>query len=103
MTEEEWGAGWVRCLGLCLSGRTLDDVDHNGQAISDDSFLLCLNPHHEHIQFYLPTCTGNHWELMVDTRDPASTEARPIGAGEPYDMLEHSAVLFREVKNDASS
>ncbi|MBV9033370.1 MAG: glycogen debranching protein GlgX [Acidobacteriaceae bacterium] len=99
MTEDEWGAGWVRCLGLCLSGRTLDDVDRNGQPISDDSFLLCLNPHHEHIQFYMPSCTVNCcWELMVDTCDPVSTETRPVRAGEPYDMLEHSAVLFREVK-----
>jgi isoamylase len=79
-------------------------VDRNGQSISDDSFLLCLNPHHEHIQFYLPPCTVNCcWELVIDTRDEVRTEARPVHAGEPYDMLEHSAVLFREVKNDASS
>jgi isoamylase len=99
MTEEEWQAGWVRCLGLCLSGRTLDDVDRNGQAITDDSFLLCFNPHHKHIQFYLPACAVNHcWQLLLDTRDPISTEARTLQGGKPYDMLEHSAVLFCEVK-----
>ncbi len=104
MTEEEWGAGWVRCLGLCLSGRTIDDVDRNGQAIRDDSFLLCLNPHGDHISFHLPPCTVNCcWELMVDTRNPTITEARSIHAGEPYDMIEHSAVLFREVKNGGAS
>jgi glycogen operon protein len=103
MTEEEWRAGWVRCLGLRLSGRTLDEVDRNGQAITDDSFLFCLNPHQEHIQFYLPPCTGScYWELMIDTRDPVNTEPRSMGAGEPYDILEHSAVLFREVKKDAT-
>ncbi|MBV9309113.1 MAG: hypothetical protein JOZ45_23405 [Acidobacteriaceae bacterium] len=47
----------------------------------------------------MPSCTVNCcWELMVDTCDPVSTETRPVRAGEPYDMLEHSAVLFREVK-----
>ncbi len=97
MTEEEWTAGWVRCLGVRLSGRTLDDVDRHGEPVVDDSFLLCLNPHHEHIQFYLPPCTATcNWEVILDTRDAVHTERRPLKNGEPYDMLEHSAVLFCE-------
>jgi isoamylase len=97
MTEDEWTAGWVRCLGLRLSGRTLQDVDRYGEPIRDDTFLFCLNPHHEHIQFYIPPCTvGCKWEVIMDTRDAACTESRTISAGEAYDMLEHSAVLFRE-------
>jgi isoamylase len=102
MTEDEWGAGWVRCLGLRLSGRTIDDVDHNGQPIRDDSFLLCLNPHHDHIQFYMPPCTVNCcWELVIDTRDDTITQMRAVNAGEPYDMLEHSAILLREMEQKA--
>ncbi len=97
MTEEEWTAGWVRCLAMRLSGRTLDDVDRYGEPISDDSFLFCLNPHHEHIQFFLPPCsTTSSWELLFDSRDATGTEPRAVKAGESYDMLEHSAVLFRE-------
>jgi isoamylase len=97
MTEEEWTAGWVRCLGMRLSGRTLDDVDRYGEPILDDSFLLCLNPHHEHIKFYLPPCTvSSNWEVILDTRYPAHTERRSIKSGEPYDIMEHSAVLFCE-------
>lgn len=98
MTEEEWNAGWVRCLGMCLSGRTLDDVDRYGEPIFDDSFLFCLNPHHEHIQFYLPLCISCKWELILDTRNLEHTERREIESGEPYDIMEHSAVLFCEVE-----
>ncbi len=99
MTEEEWTAGWVRCLGMRLSGRTVDDVDRYGEPLRDDSFLLCLNPHQEHIQFYIPPCSAScNWELIVDTRDAAHTERRPINPGQPYDMVEHSAALFREVE-----
>ncbi|MBV9404685.1 MAG: glycogen debranching protein GlgX [Acidobacteriaceae bacterium] len=99
MTEEEWGAGWVRCLGMRLSGRTVDDLDRYGEPLRDDTFLLCLNPHHEHIQFFLPPCTSScNWEVLVDTRDSRPTEARAIRASEPYDMIEHSAVLFREAE-----
>jgi isoamylase len=107
MTEEEWNAGWVRCLGMRLSGRTLDDVDRYGEPILDDSFLLCLNPHHEHIQFYLPPCIVScNWQVILDTRDGtrdlADTEQRHLKSGEPYDMLEHSAVLFCEVEGHGS-
>jgi isoamylase len=99
MSEDEWTAGWVRCLGMRLSGRTLQDVDRYGEPIRDDSFLFCLNPHHELIQFYIPACTaGCNWELLVDTSDPACTARRSIKPGEAYDMNEHSAVLFREAE-----
>ncbi len=101
MTEEEWTAGWVRCLGVRLCGKTLDDVDQDGEPILDDSFLLCLNPHHDHIQFYLPQCvTGGNWDLILDTRDAAHTEARQMKSGEAYDMIEHSAALFREAEQN---
>lgn len=101
MTEEEWNAGWVRCLGMYMSGKTLDDVDRYGEPVRDDSFLLCLNPHHEHIQFFLPTVFNCCWELLVDTRDPTTTKPKILKSGEPYDMIEHSAVLFREVDRQA--
>ncbi len=98
MTEEEWNAGWVRCLGLRLSGRTLNDVDRYGEPIRDDSFLFCLNPHHEHIRFFMPACTkGCNWEVLIDTRQATQAEPRRIKSKEPYDIHEHSAVLFREV------
>jgi glycogen operon protein len=99
MTEDEWNAGWVRCLGMYLSGKTLDDVDRYGEPVRDDSFLLCLNPHHEHIRFFLPVdVTTCSWELLVDTRDATTTKSRIFQCGEFYDMLEHSAVLFREAE-----
>jgi len=103
MTEDEWTAGWVRCLGMRLSGRTIDDVDQYGEGIRDDTFLLCLNPHHEHIQFFIPPCSAScAWHLLLDTRDPVGTEGRMMKPGDAYDMIEHSAVLFREFETEAN-
>ncbi len=99
MTEEEWTAGWIRCLGLRLSGRTLDDVDRHGELIRDESFLFCLNPHHENIQFYLPPCTAScSWELLIDTRFAECPKSEARHGGEFYDMANHSAVLFCETE-----
>lgn len=102
MTEEEWKAGWVRCLGLRLSGRTLSDVDRYGDPIRDDSFLFCLNPHHEPITFYLPPCsTTCSWHIVLDTREPGKSEMKPMDPGKGYEMAPHSAVLFAEAEAQA--
>src|SRR5215472_8713466 len=70
MTPEEWDAGWVRCIGLMLNGRTLDDLNAVGEPISDDTFLLMLNPHHELIRFYMPPLEGTAWEVVLDSCCP---------------------------------
>jgi glycogen operon protein len=105
MTEEEWHAGWVRCLGLCLSGKTLDDVDRVGERLRDDTYLICLNPHHEHIQFYMPPCAdGCAWELLFDTRASSGvTEPVALETREPYDLIEYSTAVFRQAQRRAAA
>ncbi|HYP15532.1 MAG TPA: glycogen debranching protein GlgX, partial [Bryobacteraceae bacterium] len=75
MTEEEWHAGWVRSIGLQLSGRTTDHVDALGHTITDETFLIMVNPHWEPILFYLPKLKGEQrWRLLLDTRTPGPWE-----------------------------
>jgi glycogen operon protein len=103
MTEEEWNAGWVRWLGMRLSGRTLDDVDRFGVRLRDDTFLICLNPHYDGIRFLMPrSATTSEWEVVFDTSEAEAGEALAVKAGEPYDMLPHSAVVFRETASQAA-
>jgi glycogen operon protein len=97
MLEDEWKAGWIRCLGMRLSGRTLDEVDRNGDPVRDDSFLFCLNPHSEPIRFFLPPCSkACRWQLILDSRNARDTETVGVAAGEAYEMAPHSAALFGE-------
>jgi glycogen operon protein len=43
-------------------------LDPRGQRVSDDSFVLCFNAHHEPIEFTLPpTEFGKAWQPVVDT------------------------------------
>jgi glycogen operon protein len=104
MTVEEWNAGWVRCLGVYLSGRTIADVDRFGDPIGDKSFLICLNPHHENIKFYLPSCNSAYeWHLEIDTRNPSATERAVVKTGGYYEMLDHSAIVLCEVESEKLS
>jgi len=99
MTDEEWGAGWVRCLGVMLNGETLDHVDEKGEPVVDDTFLLMLNCHHEPIKFYLPRSPQSRdWEVVIDTNDPEQTFDRVLPAGKPIELACQALILMRETR-----
>ena len=97
MTAEEWHQGWVRCIGLQLNGRTLDDVNGVGDSIVDETFMILLNPHHESIKFYMPRKQGTAWELLLGSQFPEPAEKRVIAPGEPYELIARSTALLREL------
>ena len=100
MTSEEWDAGWVRCIGVVLNGRTLNDVNGVGESMKDDSFLLCFNPHEGPIQFYMPALhQGAAWEVWMDTAKPLDGDPWMIPVGEPYELGPRSTALLREVED----
>ena len=45
MSDEDWNAGFVKCLGVRLAGDLIDDVDERGEPIVGDTLLLLLNAH----------------------------------------------------------
>jgi isoamylase len=99
MAQEEWHAGWVRCIGLVLNGQTLDDVNAVGERILDDTFLILFNPHHEPIRFTLPAPKHRvAWELCFDTsrQKGGTTRARRF-----YRLMDRSLALFRADKSGA--
>jgi isoamylase len=96
MTEEEWNAGWVRCIGFRLNGRTLDDVNGVGQPIRDDTYMILLNPHHEPIKFYMPRKEGTAWQVLLDAGDPAR-EKPIVGPGDSYELMAHSSAVLQEL------
>src|SRR5260370_36287991 len=67
MSEEEWAHPFVRCLGMLLSGDTMDVLTFEGEPIRDDTFLLLINAHYEPIPFVLPGQEHIEWQLILDT------------------------------------
>jgi isoamylase len=97
MTPEEWEKGWVRCIGLQLNGQTLDDVNGVGEAIRDETFLILLNPHTEPIKFFMPRNGGTAWQVCLDSAEPERIENPVVAPGEPYELIDRSTVLLREL------
>ena len=100
MTDEDWNSGYVRCLGLMLSGDTMDVRDDYGEPIRDDTFLLLFNAYHEPVKFVLAGKQDVGWEVYLDTRRETGLPAEVISfvAGDEYEVLDRSMTVMRLVK-----
>ena len=99
MSEEEWASPFVRCLGMLLSGDTIDVVNFEGQPIRDETFLLLINAHFEAIPFVLPGEQRIEWQLILDTTDAEGFLKKPkqFASGDDLDVGERAACLLRLV------
>ena len=71
MTGQDWDTGYARSVGIFLNGQGIPERDDLGQPITDDSFLLLVNAHHQAVSFTMPDRDyGEAWEIVVDTADP---------------------------------
>ncbi|MDQ2949977.1 MAG: glycogen debranching protein GlgX [Acidobacteriota bacterium] len=102
MTDEEWGSGWVRCLGVMLNGETIDHIDEKGERVVDDTFLILLNCHHEAIKFFLPPGPQSRaWEIVIDTNRPELPEKSETAvSGDPVELARQSLMLLREQRDE---
>ncbi|SER46269.1 glycogen debranching protein GlgX [Actinokineospora terrae] len=68
MSHEDWESGFGRCIVTFLNGEGIPDLDARGERVTDDSFLLCFNAHHEDISAIVPDGDyGAEWEVVLDT------------------------------------
>jgi isoamylase len=103
MTTREWNRTDAHTLGVFLNGDELREVDAHGEPITDDSFLLLFNAHHEDRTFQLPHRRfGEAWTLELSTAD---IEAEPRSVTAPaegqVEVIARSLVVLRRVGADA--
>ncbi len=100
MSDEEWASPFVRCVGMLLSGDTIDVVNLEGEPIRDDTFLLLMNAHYEAIPFVLPGQENLEWQLILDTMDPNGFLAEPkkIASGDDVDLRGRACCLLQLVR-----
>jgi glycogen operon protein len=97
MTEQAWKESFVRTIGVLMAGDAIDDADLHGERITDDTFVLLLNAHHDTVPFLMPGRECG-WEHVLHTRPVESDPAEKIvGSGEKFNLEGRSLVLFRRV------
>ncbi|HEV7452837.1 MAG TPA: glycogen debranching protein GlgX [Pseudonocardiaceae bacterium] len=77
MSDKDWNGGIANAIAIFLNGQGIPERDALGERITDDSFLLLINAHHQSTMFTLPDqAYGRTWEIVVDTADPLLAKAR---------------------------
>jgi glycogen operon protein len=91
MTDKDWQTGYVRCLGVRLSGDLIGGTDERNELVVGDTILLLMNAQYEAIPFMLPPLKeGQRWERVLDT----ASEPLPF-AGEPlYELQGRSMAVL---------
>lgn len=75
MTEEHWGHGFAKSLGVFLNGRGIHSVGPLGEVVVDDSFYVIFNSHFESLNYKLPPLKyGKEWIKVVDTSENVVNE-----------------------------
>ncbi len=99
MVDSEWNSPFVRCLGMLLSGDSIDVQSFQGDPIRDETFLLLINAHHEPLQFVLPGQEMVTWQLILDTASEAGFCEQPQDhlAGDEVEIKGRASMLLKLV------
>ncbi|KQV76971.1 glycogen debranching protein [Aeromicrobium sp. Root344] len=100
MKEQNWDDAFGRSIAVFLNGDAIADRDVRGMRITDDSFLLAFNAHHEDIEFTLPDGDyGATWTVVVDTATGAVEQpgGDMFDAGAALNVSARSLVVLQRV------
>jgi pullulanase/glycogen debranching enzyme len=95
MSDQDWNARNVSCLGVGLVEDQIDETDDQGERIVSNSFLILLNADHECVPFRLGARVQDQtWELVFDTSS-ASIIRRILGSLTEYPLQPRSVAVLR--------
>jgi glycogen operon protein len=95
MDDNGWHTGFVRSLGMLLSGSAIEEMNERGEPIIGDTLLVLLNGHSDTVPFTLPPLDADQqWQRAFDTFDPHGPD-KGFEGGTHYDVQGHSIVCFK--------
>ncbi|WP_404816637.1 glycogen debranching protein GlgX [Streptomyces thermolineatus] len=98
MTRGDWQAAHAKSLVVFLNGHAISEPGPRGEKITDDSFLLMFNAHHEPMRFVVPVNHGKEWQVVVDTGRPEGVppgSGRKVRAGDRLFLADRSLVVLQ--------
>ena len=104
MSDEDWDSGLGKSVAVYLNGQGIPGLDARGHRVTDDSFVLCFNAHHEPIEFTLPPEEfGPAWTPVIDTAAGADDggEASPVRAGATVRVGSRGIVVLQAAPDQA--
>ena len=91
MAEEAWDNGLINTIGIFLNGQTIPNPYPRRDPVTDDSFFILFNAHHEPQSYILPGSEwGTCWTRVMDTSQNGFLENTRTYA--PEETLEVAAM-----------
>jgi glycogen operon protein len=97
------GSEWVDgqdLVGFFLNGNGIRDLDSSGLRITDDSFILYLNPIRKEQPVRLPGLAyGESWEIIIDTaqEEPTEESGTNFASGTSLITMANSLLVLRRL------
>jgi isoamylase len=102
MTRQDWDDGDAHAIAVHLNGDGIAERDTRGRPVRDDSFLVLLNSHWEHVVFTLPGPEfSDRWAVAVDTAAEESPAGDPVGYAPGERVKAEARSLVVLIRDDA--
>jgi glycogen operon protein len=96
MDDDDWESGFAKSITVFLNGDAIREPDARGERITDASFFLLFNAHHEAIDFVLPEGEfGDSFVVEIDTARPVPVEERYVKPGGDIRVEARSMLVLR--------
>ena len=69
--------GRPNAIGVFVNGDALNSLDMRGEPVTDDSFYIAFNAHHEPVTFTLPRDLNRQFSVVFDTNEPLIARSKP--------------------------
>jgi glycogen operon protein len=84
-----------------LNGEGIADLDQRGEQVTDNSFLLCFNAHHEDIDVTLPNGDyAEKWSVVVDTATGEVGSGTTVPAKSTLTVVARSLVVLERSEEE---
>ena len=97
MDGDKWQHPTVQPMTVFLNGQGITEPGLRGEDITDDSFLMLLNPGHDDAVMRLPRAPfGKEWRTLLDTSDetPRDADAPVRKSGTRRKIRAHSLIVL---------
>ncbi|MFJ4922898.1 glycogen debranching protein GlgX [Streptomyces sp. NPDC088725] len=106
MQDKNWQRDDARAIAVFLNGDAISEPGPRGSRVTDDSFLILLNGHHEPLDFLLPPMAyGDSWQTAVDTAAAADADVADeteFKAGSTVRAEAHSTLVLIRTSGPAA-
>jgi glycogen operon protein len=77
MNDDDSSARHTKSIAVFLNGDALNSLDMRGEPVTDDSFFIAFNAHHEAVTFTMPADLTRQFSVVLKTSEPLIVRMKP--------------------------